>query len=78
MAWIKLKSSITNKEITMTEEAFKNFHRANKIFTVIEEQKQTKQEPKSKQPKEETKNVEKTQLNQKYEVDPSGKDNKKA
>lgn len=52
MAWIKLKSSITNKEVIMTEEAFKNFHRNNNIFTVIEEPKQVKQEPKTKkQPK---------------------------
>lgn len=78
MAWIKLKSSITNKEITMTEEAFKNFHRANKIFTVIEEHKESKQEPKIKKMKEETKNVESVQFDVKNEVNPSGKDNKKA
>lgn len=69
MAWVKLKSSITNQTITMTEEAFKNFHRANDIFTVIEEPKN-----KQKQPKEATKNVENIQLNKKHEVNPSGED----
>ena len=78
MAWIKVKSSVTHKTMLMPENAYETFHKNKGIFTVVEEPKQTKQEPKSKQPKEETKYVEKTQLNQKYEVDPSGKDNKKA
>lgn len=52
MAWIKLKSSITGKEVTMTAEAFKNFHRANNIFTVVEKPKEVKQEPKTKKQKQ--------------------------
>lgn len=78
MAWMKLKSSVTNKTILMPEGAYNAFHKDKGIYTVIDEPKQAKQEPKQKQPKEATKNVETTQLNKKYEVDPSGEDSQKA
>lgn len=78
MAWIKVKSSVTHKTMLMPENAYETFHKNKGIFTVVEEPKQTKQEPKSKQPKEETKNVESVQFDVKNEVNPSGKDNKKA
>ena len=75
MAWIKLKSSITNKEILMPESAYKNFHKSNSIFTVIEEQ--PKQEKKQSKSKEDIENVEDTQLDNKNEINPSGKGKKK-
>lgn len=37
MAWIKLKSSVTNKTISMTKSAYENFHKSQNIFTVVDE-----------------------------------------
>lgn len=75
MTWIKLKSSITNKEILMPESAYNNFHKSSSIFTVIEEK--PKEVKKQSKPKEDTENVEDIQLNNENEVNPSGKGKKK-
>lgn len=77
MAWIKLKSSVTNNIITMPESAYNNFHKNSQIFTIIEEQPKKEENKRSKLPKEEIENGESLQLSDENEINPSGKNKKK-
>lgn len=76
MAWIKVKSSITNKVFCIQENAYNNYYKNTKIFTVIEEPQ--KKSENAKKPKEDIENVENTQFTIENEVNSSGKNQKKA
>lgn len=77
MAWIKIKSSINKQILTVPKSAFDDILKATDLYTIVEEPKPEVKQKVTK-PKEEKKDVESIQINDEYEVDPSGKNKEKA
>lgn len=77
MAWIKLKSALTGKIISVQKNAYNDTYKSSKIFEIIEEVENKKQISKSPKPKEELKDVENIQLSESNEDKTSGKNKKK-
>lgn len=77
MAWIKLKSALTGKIISIQKNAYNDTYKSSKIFEIVEDTNTKKQVDNISKPKEELKNVKNIQLSESNEDETSGKNKKK-